>query len=306
MVLNNKEIQQSIKSNDLISDAIEGNIKNCSYSMRIGEICEPETGDILTIEQDHPKTKNYFRFLTKSSSKNRYEGQRKKIIYCIRPSEVLIIKTKEQVKIPLDICASYTSLQSLASKGLLLINSSIVEPGYEGYLSCFIVNFSKQDICFEKDQEIVKLVFYKLTKEAQPLTKQTQLKESIASDDYSAKLALHATKFNRTFLDIESIEDRATKKAQTSIRKNITLGGVFIAVLLLFATLEPLLSKWIYKLSYKEDIVNRHELLEKITSLRKENSLLENQVQILKDSNSSIQRELKNLDQKLDKILNGK
>lgn len=261
MVLSNSELYRLINNENLIEGADLSNIKNCSYTMRIGEVYEPNTGYVLDLDQEVPG--------------------RKRVNYIIRPSEVLIVKTKERIHTPLDICASYTALHSLASQGLLLINSSIVEPGYQGNLSCFIVNFSKEDICFGKNANIVKLVFYKLDQKVAPTPFQKSFELEIPEENYRQSLAKKAINFHPTFLDIESVETRASEKAQESIKKGISWSGAFVAFLLLWATLEPMISKWIYKASNYEDVIGRGLLLDKINSLGDKNEKLEDHLRIL-------------------------
>ncbi|NJO02525.1 MAG: hypothetical protein HC880_13285 [Bacteroidia bacterium] len=256
MVLSNQEVYRLINYENLIEGADLSNVKNCSYTMKIGEVYEPDSGYVLDLEQA--------------------EAGRKRVNYVIRPSEVLIVKTKERINTPLNLCASYTALQSLASQGLLLINSSMVEPGYHGNLSCFIVNFSREDICFEKNADIVKLVFYQLDQEAKKTQFQTEYVEQIDEETYRQSMARKAIRFHRTFLDIERVEERASKRAYESIQRAVRWSGVFIALLLLWASLEPVITKWVYRASYQEDIVDRNQFLEKINTLTERNQRLEN------------------------------
>ncbi len=273
MVLSNQEILSKISYEQLVEHADFRNVKNCSYTMRIGEIYEPESGCQIDLDQV-------------ISDEN--QVSKKRLNYIIRPAEILVIKTLERVHIPLDLCASYTALHSLASQGLQLINSSMIEPGYTGNLSCFIVNFSNEEVSFDKNNDIVKIVFYKLSSEPVTTEFHSQLRETIEDVKYSNFISRRAIKFNRTFLDIKSVEERAAERAFQSIQKGIRFGGIVVALLLFWATLEPIFNKWIYNSSFEENVVNKGVLLDKINHLQFENMELKQQLNTLKLERTSL------------------
>jgi deoxycytidine triphosphate deaminase len=232
MVLNDTEIETlaTTVGSEMITDFKKTNLFNCGYNFRIGQIYEPGTG-IEIIKDGCPGFK-------------------------IPPNGTAVIRTKEKVKLPLNICASYSSPFKLAREGILLLNACMVEPGYEGFLSCYFVNFSSRDFCFTEDQNIAKIVFFKLQ---QNPTNTKTLK--ISDDDYKKILFEQSNKFQSSFLDIKGIEDRTHSSASKAVNSSIKWGGILVGLLLLFSSLEPLITKWLWGSSPVFD--KKIDLLEK-------------------------------------------
>ncbi len=216
-MLNDTDIAALIMSNSLLTNHSANNIQNCAYALRAGKAFEPGSGDELILKPQHHH-------------------------WTIGPSEVLIIETRERVKIPGDLCASYTPLQSLASKGVMLINASIVEPYYEGNLSCFVVNFSSRKITLAPDDRVAKITFHRLG--SAPGKPKPLVLDSAA---YDRSLADSATNFSSSFLDVASISNAAAEKARGALRSVVIGGGALVAILLLWASLEPLFSGWLWE-----------------------------------------------------------
>lgn len=143
---------------------------------------------------------------------------------------------------PPDLCGSYAPLFRLAKQGVLLLNASTVEPGYEGPLSCFLVNFSAKTIALRSDGPIAKIIFHRL--EHQP----RELKpEAVSSLEYKQILSECAKDFHSSFMDVSGIAAHAVESARKELRNWVVIGGVLIAVLLAWSSMEPLISKWLWE-----------------------------------------------------------
>jgi deoxycytidine triphosphate deaminase len=222
MILTDRAIQIRINQEQLISGYHPENIRNCAYTLRAGYVFQPETGqeEILGTTS----------------------GSTSSVVWEIGPSETLVVMTRERVKVPRDLCATYAPLHRLAQRGVMLLNASLVEPGYEGPLSCFLVNFSSERISLGPDEAIAKIIFHTLT--ATP----GQLKpQMITVAAYRQGLAQYAKKFHKSFMDVTGIEDRAVEKARGELKKMVVTGGVLVAILLAWATFEPIFSKWVWQ-----------------------------------------------------------
>jgi deoxycytidine triphosphate deaminase len=222
MVLTDAEIERRIASAGLLSRHDRRNVRNCAYVLRAGKVFLPESGDEQVIQEP--------------------QAGRRRTLWSIGPSEVLVVRTTERVKMPPDLCATYAPLYRLSRQGVMLLNASVVEPGYEGRLSCYLVNFSSQTIAIAKDSPIAKITFLRLSDPPARL-----VSEVLDDDAYEAGLADSARKFHRSFMDVAGIEARAAEKAAKSARGAILFGGVVIAFLLFWAQLEPLFSTWFRK-----------------------------------------------------------
>jgi deoxycytidine triphosphate deaminase len=223
MVLSDADILTRIAADQLLSDHVPGNVRNCAYTLRAGKIFLPETGeeDVL----------------------NAPAVARRHHVWQIGPSEVLVVRTRERVRMPDDLCATYAPLYRLSRQGVMLLNASLVEPGYDGPLSCFLVNFSSQTITIGPNDPIAKITFVRLSRPPATLRPET-----FADGDYESGLSASAKKFHRSFMDVASIADHAADKATKSTYGAIRFGGIVVALLLFWAQLEPLFSSWLRKI----------------------------------------------------------
>lgn len=80
----------------------------------------------------------------------------------VKPGQMIWIRTYERVKIPENFVGFWWQTNSLSRKGLMLVNMSMVEPGYEGDLACLFVNFAKSTVVISATTPIAKMVFMPL------------------------------------------------------------------------------------------------------------------------------------------------
>jgi deoxycytidine triphosphate deaminase len=119
MVLSDTKIKERITNETvakkkLLQEYEEKNIKYCRYELRLGKVVTTQTGEI-----------------SPNPGKPASAGQ----ALVLKPSEMALLLTKELVHLPSDLCATYGQLNRLSKKGLMILNTSIVEPGYYGPLS---------------------------------------------------------------------------------------------------------------------------------------------------------------------------
>ncbi len=215
MILSNIDILNYVNYHQMIKSFDDNNLKNSSYKMRIGKIIEP------------------------NSCKKKVKVHEE---YVLESNDIIVFESLESFKIPENISASYTGLYSMSSKGLLLINASMIEPGYEGKLSCFIVNFSSKKIIISKGDSIARLTFYQITRKPMNF-----IPEIISSKDYSKKLKETSLLYNKSFLDLKGIEEKVQESTSKKITSQLKIGGISVIVLVLVATLEPLFSGLLWR-----------------------------------------------------------
>jgi deoxycytidine triphosphate deaminase len=80
----------------------------------------------------------------------------------VRPSQMIWIRTLERVRIPDDLVGFWWQTNGLSRKGLMLVNMSMVEPGYQGDLACLFVNFGRSNVIINPETIIAKMVFQDL------------------------------------------------------------------------------------------------------------------------------------------------
>jgi deoxycytidine triphosphate deaminase len=120
----------------------------------------------------------------------------------IPPSGVAWVRTQEQVSIPHDMVGFWLQTNSLSRRGLLLLNSTLVEPGYTGYLAAHIVNLGAQPVTITRDDTIAKLVFMTLDRAAFETVNSGQYA------DYDGFIDRLAASANASFLSISELIPR--------------------------------------------------------------------------------------------------
>ncbi len=72
---------------------------------------------------------------------------------------VATIITKEEVRLPSDICATVFPPNFLSLKGVLILNPGHVDPGFEGPLTARIINLQKTKLHLKVGDRIITIVF---------------------------------------------------------------------------------------------------------------------------------------------------
>ena len=111
MTLNHQEI----KANGLVEDAIEGGWRSASYDLTIESILIPNE---KSVRQS----------------------------YRIKPQEVIVVISKETIKLPEDVVGQALPKTSLTHDGILALSTGLIDPKYEGPISSTLINFGKESI----------------------------------------------------------------------------------------------------------------------------------------------------------------
>ena len=243
-MLGNTIIRNLVRHSNLIENFNEDCLRNSSYRLRVGKLIKPGDTKVLDFEE-HAESKGWVgKFWKKIAELIPMYREKKGFIivndrYELKPNELVIFQTREKIRMPLNLSASYAALDSVAKQGILLINASMIEPGYEGYLSGVLLNFSSRSFFISPNMEIVKISFNEVNGDVHD-----KLCEKI--DDYTDQLQVKAQYYTQTFLDIERIERDVISKTARRVRKNFIFGGFVLIFLLAFCTIEPVLYKYIW------------------------------------------------------------
>lgn len=243
-MIGNTTIRNLVQQSNLIENFNEECLRNSSYRLRVGKLIKPGGTNVLDFEE-HVDSQGwvgkFWKKLAESIPSNKANKSFKIVNdhYELKPNELIIFQTREKIRMPLNLSASYAALDSVAKQGVLLINASMVEPGYEGYLSGVLLNFSSRSFFISPNMEIVKISFSEVTGGVQD-----KLHERI--DDYTRQLQIKAQNYTQTFLDIDRIEKDVISKTAHRVRRNFVFGGWVLVFFLAFCTMEPVLYKYIW------------------------------------------------------------
>jgi deoxycytidine triphosphate deaminase len=228
MILSDGEIKRRVVTEKLLEFHDPERIKYCGCELTLGKVVAPSTGEVLSMMS---KSRNWLCDILTTQR-----------CFVIKPSETIILVTREKLNMPKDLCATYGQLNRLANMGLMILNTSIVEPGYSGPLSCVLVNFSSQKHALSPGDSIAKLNFH--TVEGTP---DKMYPEAFSHDAYEQLVSKNSINLPKSLLDISGVEERVTDKVGAVVKKSLAVGSVIILVLLLWSQMEGFLSEWIYK-----------------------------------------------------------
>jgi dUTPase/cell division protein FtsB len=93
------------------------------------------------------------------------------ITVMVEPTELVWVRAKEEINVPDNCVGMWVPTQTLSKKGLLLLNQSLVEPGYVGPLHAVFVNFGRTRVAINSATKIAKVIFFELDKSAESLVK---------------------------------------------------------------------------------------------------------------------------------------
>lgn len=137
----------------------------------------------------------------------------------VKPGQMIWIRTRESVKIPRDLVGFWWQTNSLSRKGLMLVNMSMVEPGYEGDLACLFVNFAKSTVVISATTPIAKMIFMPLIGAvASPFTGHTSRQRY---DDALRQLAIDQPKSFLQIAELSTELGEAKMAAIAEIRQSV-------------------------------------------------------------------------------------
>ncbi|MHC4478187.1 MAG: dCTP deaminase domain-containing protein [Planctomycetota bacterium] len=199
-VLSDKTIKERIKKGELVPNGNLDSATHCSYEFTAALMLRggSEEGE---------------RILEKAVA--------------IEPAQLVWIKAREKISMPANMVGVWIQTQALARQGLLLLNVTLIEPGYQGPLSAVLVNFGNKKVPIFPHTKIAKVMFLPLDREAAKLVENGDLEK------YDTVLTEMAANAPKTFLQLQSflpnIEERANAKLEAmdrEIERNVaTIAG---------------------------------------------------------------------------------
>ncbi len=175
-VLSDKTLKKMIEQNELIPGGNADRAEYCSYEFTADSILRGGSHKVEKIIQS---------------------------AVAIKPAQLVWIRTCEKISIPAGMVGLWIQTQTMARKGLLLLNISLIEPGYRGPLSAVFVNFGKKDVIINSNTKIAKVMFLHLDGDA------TNEVEERDFQDYDESLMDMAADGPETFLQLQSFEQKA-------------------------------------------------------------------------------------------------
>jgi dUTPase len=83
--------------------------------------------------------------------------------YKLPPMGIVEVISKERFRIPKEICCLAHVKTSLCNEGLLTLNTGIIDPGWNGRVSSFILNFGKDDRLVLQGGVFLRVTFHRMS-----------------------------------------------------------------------------------------------------------------------------------------------
>lgn len=186
-ILSDAEIRGRILNASLVEESDINLAKECSYSFRAGKAFPVK------------RTDKCIDFAADADAS-----------LVIEPGQMVWIRTRERVRMPMDLAGFWWQTNSLSRKGLMLVNMSMVEPIYRGDLACLFVNFGDQHIVIDHTTPIAKMIFIRIEGDVKNPFMQTN---SFTRRHYDSKLLDLSVNQPSSFLKVGDLEDELDTKA---------------------------------------------------------------------------------------------
>lgn len=223
----------------------------------------------------------------------------------LEPQDSAYLISEEVIRIPKGHIAYVFLKNRQSQRGLLALNTGIIDQNYFGVISTLVTNLSSESVVIPDSSQggkhFFRVVFHRIgdtNLDPAPTDFPTHCNEYTEYRDYRM---LDLEKFPRTFLDVEAVEKKISSRitAELSAFSYVKLGATIAALGLAF-TLFPLLRDTFFY--WKFDINNYVEYQKntnlEISELKKSNSELAKKINYLNrqvtDINSQ-NKELKNI-----------
>jgi len=141
-VLSRELITLMIDNGMLITNGDSGSISNASYDLLLGEEYY-HGGKVAKITNKDP-------------------------FIHIEPYDYAIVSCKEMANLPRDVSARFDISVNLFCQGIIMSNSTQVDPGFKGKLFCLLFNTSNKAIYLKRDSHFTTLEFHKLLEPTTP------------------------------------------------------------------------------------------------------------------------------------------
>ncbi len=232
---------KEITSRALISRGDPKSLRPASYDLRIGMLITPG-GDIVET-------------------------------YKVPPQGIVEVISEETVTVPRNVSGFAMVKTGLCQEGILALSIGIIDPGFSGRISSFLVNFSKRERLLQKGDVFLRTVFHELSGDP------SNVPEKVISDDdlMSARRRAAVENFDATFLNIDTLASKSAEQVFVKYRNQVFTyvgaAALVLALLTFFVNFGTIWLKWpdgpVALVSEKpQDMVEVRKLLNENEELR--------------------------------------
>lgn len=217
---------KNILSQNLLNKADEGNLKNSTYDLTIGNIFALGPENVKERRRKKPHQR-----------------------YFIEPKEMVFVLSKEHFALPADVTGIATLRTTYTKRGLLALNVGIIDPAFSGPISTALLNFSNQPVEIHVGEKFFRVLFLQ---HEDVSNFHPPEKECVCESTYIHKLERKAYRdFPRTYLNVPSSDpDFFYRNFWNLLRyglmydKFIRIFIIVFGVILILSALSTVLTFW--------------------------------------------------------------
>lgn len=229
--------------------------------------------------------------------KDKREGINSGLGTTLKPQQSLVIISDEIISVPNDHVAYVFLKNRLSQRGLLALNTGIIDSGYVGPISTVIINFSNEDAVIplgktKEKKEFFRVVFHKIDPNSNQISGQSIPSISFNQqqyDDYKSDKIETLKNLPKTFLEPRVLKDQIRDEIYSKISEfSLIKVGLMIAVIGLFFTLTSMGRDFWFGWQYdiKNNIATQEKNELKIDNLNSDIDKLKEQVHKLEISSN--------------------
>ena len=219
-------VGDDILNRGLLRKADQGNLKNSTYDLTIGEIVPVGQQNVLSRRKPDGGVDMYF----------------------IEPREMVFILSKEEFELPATVTGLASLRTTFTKEGLLALNVGFIDPFFKGPISTALLNFSDRPVEIRTGDKFFRVMFF----EHADVTKfKPETDESVRKEEYIRELEKKAySEFPQTYLNAPRLDDAFYRENFLLLMKQGLLhtwpGRIVILALmvLLYQTFPDLLKLW--------------------------------------------------------------
>lgn len=150
-ILNKNEITRRLMKGELLTKARKD--KNGNFDI------EPDSYDLTAGAAVWKEALPDNKFEIKTVLYKDDSPDKEQPIITVQPGQMIYVITREEVKLPLEICGTVYSRNNIALKGILGLNAGHVDPGYKGPIVIRLINLKATQWCLKLGDAIFTITF---------------------------------------------------------------------------------------------------------------------------------------------------
>ncbi len=215
-----------IKRLRLVRDPVPASLKACSYDLRIGGVYAP-----------------YNEAFWNDAGPGAMPDDLLLPEFELAPRGIAWVISQETVALPPGLCAYAMPKTSLCQKGIFILNTGIVDPGWFGPISGVMLNFSRRPFRLAREVQFLRLVFEPVGGLPLPDDVAVNDRPQFAAE-YKIRRIEDAMRLPPDFLNMKAAAKEAIKEDRDYLTKIVWIVALVVSVSALVVTITLNILRW--------------------------------------------------------------